>query len=178
MTDAKRKMHLAIQAAAPGHPAGWRVPGGERQAGDDVAHYQNVARICERALLDVLFLADSPSFTDDGRSPTRSLDPVVLITACALATEHLGLVLTGNRVFKSRLYREYDLGNARRKIASLRGTARLHQDRLPLRRPPHLHRPGGGVVRAGIVHGVDAVDVGPHAGTDVADQGAVVPAIP
>src|SRR5215468_4706706 len=90
MTDVKRKMHLAIQAAAPGHPAGWRMPGGERQAGDDVAHYQNLARICERALLDVLFLADSPSFTDDGRSPTRSLDPVVLITACALATEHLG----------------------------------------------------------------------------------------
>jgi hypothetical protein len=43
MTDAKRKMHLAIQAAALEHPAGWRVPGGERQAGDDVAHYQNVA---------------------------------------------------------------------------------------------------------------------------------------
>jgi hypothetical protein len=39
MIDAKRKMHLAIQAAAPGHPAGWRVPGGERQAGDDVALY-------------------------------------------------------------------------------------------------------------------------------------------
>jgi hypothetical protein len=99
MTDAKRKMHLAIQAAAPGHPAGWRVPGGERQAGDDVAHYQNVARICERALLDVLFLADSPPFTDDGRSPTRSLDPAVLITACALATEHLGLVLTASTTF-------------------------------------------------------------------------------
>jgi len=99
MTDAKREMHLAIQAAAPGHPAGWRVPGGERQAGDDVAHYQNVARICERALLDVLFLADSPSFTDDGRMPTRSLDPVVLITACALATEHLGLVLTCSTTF-------------------------------------------------------------------------------
>ena len=76
-----------------------RVPGGERQAGEDVAHYQNVARICERALLDVLFLADSPSFTDDGRSPTRSLDPVVLITACALATEHLGLVLTASTTF-------------------------------------------------------------------------------
>jgi FMN-dependent oxidoreductase (nitrilotriacetate monooxygenase family) len=99
MTDAKRKMHLAIQAAAPGHPTGWRVPGGEREANEDVAHYQNVARICERALLDVLFLADSPSFTDDGRSPTRSLDPVVLITACALATEHLGLVLTASTTF-------------------------------------------------------------------------------
>src|SRR2546421_164919 len=99
MTHAKRIMHLAIQAAAPGHPAGWRLPGGERQANEDVAHYQNVARICERALLDVLFLADSPSFTDDGRSPTRSLDPVVLITACALATERLGLVLTASTTF-------------------------------------------------------------------------------
>ena len=38
--------------------------------------------------------------------------------------------------------------------------------------------PGGGVVTAGIVHGMDAVDVGPHPGVDVADQGAVVPAIP
>jgi len=99
MTDDKRKMHLAIQAAAPGHPAGWRVPGGERGANEDVAHYQNVARICERALLDVLFLADSPSFTDDGRMPTRSLDPVVLITACALATTHLGIVLTASTTF-------------------------------------------------------------------------------
>src|SRR3954467_6464671 len=88
------------------------------------------------------------------------------------------ICVVSNRVFKSRLYREYDLGNARRKIASLRGTARLHQDRLPLRRPPHLHRPGGGVVTTGIVHGMDAVDVGPHTGVDVADQGAIVPAIP
>ena len=89
----------------------------------------------------------------------------------------LDIGIVGDRVFKSRLYREYDLGNARRKIASLRGTARLHQDRMPLRRSPHLHRPGCGIVTAGIVHGMDAVDVGPHAGADVADQGAVVPAI-
>src|SRR5215470_16329763 len=82
----------------------------------------------------------------------------------------LDIFIAGDRVFKSRLYRKYDLGNARRKIASLRGTARLHQDRLPLRRPPHLHRPGGGVVRAGIVHGMDAVDVGPHAGIDIATK--------
>src|SRR5215469_12058057 len=59
----------------------------------------------------------------------------------------LDIVIVGDRVFKSRLYREYDLGNAGRKIASLRETARLHQDRLPLRRPPHLHRTGGGVGR-------------------------------
>src|SRR3984893_7016152 len=54
--------------------------------------------------------------------------------------------VVSDRVFKSRLYGEYDLGNARRKVASLRGTARLHQDRLPLRRPPQLHWAGRGVV--------------------------------
>src|ERR1700730_5837371 len=34
--------------------------------------------------------------------------------------------VVSDRIFKSRLYREYDVGNARRKVASLRGTARLH----------------------------------------------------
>src|ERR1700730_15903541 len=38
----------------------------------------------------------------------------------------LDIGVVSDRVFKSRLYREYDLGNARRKIASLSGTARLH----------------------------------------------------
>src|SRR5215469_7576693 len=94
--------------------------------------------------------------------------------APVLPREVLDIAIVGDRVFKSRLYREYDLGQARRKIASLRGTARLHQDRLPLRRPPYLHRPGSGIVTVGIVHGMDAVDVGPRAGVDVADQGAVV----
>src|SRR3984893_17647117 len=50
----------------------------------------------------------------------------------------LDIGIVGDRIFKSRLYREYDLGNARRKIGSVRGTARLHQDRTALRRPPHL----------------------------------------
>ena len=44
MTDAKRKIHLAIQAAAPGPPAGWRVTGGERQAGEDVPDELDAAR--------------------------------------------------------------------------------------------------------------------------------------
>jgi len=83
----------------PGHPGGWRTAGGSRQPGEDAAYYQDIARLCEKALLDVLFLADSPSFTDDGRSPTRSLDPVVLLTSCALATEHLGLVMTASTTF-------------------------------------------------------------------------------
>jgi alkanesulfonate monooxygenase SsuD/methylene tetrahydromethanopterin reductase-like flavin-dependent oxidoreductase (luciferase family) len=93
-------MHLAIQAAAPGHPAGWRLPGGKRQANEDVAHYQNVARICERALLDVLFLADSPSFPDDGRSPTRSL-----LDGAQFKQRSAG-VSSGHRAARSRLLQD------------------------------------------------------------------------
>src|SRR3984893_7615470 len=59
----------------------------------------------------------------------------------------LDIGIVGDRVFKSRLYREYDLGSARRKIAARRGSARLHKDRLLVRRPPHLHRAGGVIVR-------------------------------
>src|SRR5215468_9440049 len=83
----------------------------------------------------------------------------------------IGVVI--ERVFESRLYREDDVGSAGRKVSPLRRTASLHQDRLSLRRPPHLQRPGTGVVATGIVYGVDAVDIGPHPGVDVADQGAI-----
>ena len=99
MSHSKREMHLAIQAAHPGHPAGWRTIQGRRHPGDDVAYIQNLARLCEKALIDVLFLSDSPSFTGSGTEVARSLDPVVVITACALATESLGLVFTASTTF-------------------------------------------------------------------------------
>src|SRR5437762_7490846 len=72
----------------------------------------------------------------------------------ARAVFDIGVVV--DRVLKSRLYGKNDFGNARRKVASLRRTARLHQDRLPLRGAPHLQWPGAGVVRAGIGPGMDA----------------------
>lgn len=95
----RRHLHINVQATFPGHPAGWRTEAGRRLGGEDVAHFQAVSRAAEKALLNAVFLADSPSFTDTGEIPTRSLDPVVLVAAGALATERVGFILTASTTF-------------------------------------------------------------------------------
>lgn len=96
---ATRHLHLNVQASFPGHAAGWRTAAGRRLPGEDVAYFQDVARAAEKALLNAVFLADSPSFTDTGEIPTRSLDPVVLVAAGALATERVGFIMTASTTF-------------------------------------------------------------------------------
>jgi FMN-dependent oxidoreductase (nitrilotriacetate monooxygenase family) len=99
MARPKRRLHLNVQSSYPGHPAGWRTAEGRRLPGEDVAHLQAVARIAEKALFNAVFLAVSPSFTDNGEAPTRSLDPVVLVAGAALATERVGFILTSSTTF-------------------------------------------------------------------------------
>jgi FMN-dependent oxidoreductase (nitrilotriacetate monooxygenase family) len=99
MPHPKRHLHLNIQATYPGHSAGWRTEEGRRLPGEDVAHFQAVARAAEKALLNAVFQADSPSFTDTNDVPTRSLDPVVLAAAGALVTERVGFILTASTTF-------------------------------------------------------------------------------
>lgn len=94
-----RHLHLNVQASFPGHPAGWRTAAGRRLPGEDAAFFQSVARAAEKALFNAVFLADSPSFTDTGDIPTRSLDPVVLVAAGALATERVGFIMTASTTF-------------------------------------------------------------------------------
>ncbi len=72
MSSGRRHLHLNVQATYPGHPAGWRTAEGRRQPGEDIAHFQAVSRAAEKALLDAVFQADSPSFTDTFDVPTRS----------------------------------------------------------------------------------------------------------
>jgi FMN-dependent oxidoreductase (nitrilotriacetate monooxygenase family) len=96
---APRQLHLNVQATYPGHPAGWRTAEGRRRPGEDVAHFQAVAQAAEKAKLDAVFQADSPSFTDSHDVPTRSLDPVILAAAAALVTERIGFILTASTTF-------------------------------------------------------------------------------
>src|SRR5690606_29483227 len=90
---------LNVQATYPGHPAAWRTDEGRRRPGEDIAHFQAVARAAEKARFDAVFQADSPSFTDPGNVPTRSYDPIILATAGALATNHIGFILTASPTF-------------------------------------------------------------------------------
>lgn len=99
MPHVKRHLHLNVQATYPGHPAAWRTQQGQRRPGEDIAHFQAVSRAAEKALLDAVFQADSPSFTDPPNVPTRAHDPVVLAAAGALVTKHVGFILTASTTF-------------------------------------------------------------------------------
>ncbi len=98
MSTRPGQLHLNAFLMGDGHhEAAWRLPDADPYAGWDVAHYRNLARIAERGKLDSLFLADSPGQQGDpGRRPAGRLEPTVLLTALAAATEHIGLIATAS----------------------------------------------------------------------------------
>ena len=93
-----RKLHLNAFLMDTGHhEASWRLPESDPYAIWDVEYYKRVARIAERGKLDSIFFADSPA---QGQDPTRrppgKLEPTVLLTVIAGATEHIGLIATAS----------------------------------------------------------------------------------
>ena len=108
----QRQLHLNTNVLSSGkHEAGWRIqddPFGFL----DVEYYRNIARIAERGTFDALFLADHPSLdSDPGLQPWNALEPTVLLTGIAAATEHLGLIGTASTTFN-------DPYNLARRLAS------------------------------------------------------------
>ena len=95
------RLHLnAFLMGVGHHEASWRLPEADPYAHVDVAHYQNLARIAERGKLDSVFLADSPVLWNDlGRRPAGVLEPTVLLTAVAAATQHIGLIATASTTY-------------------------------------------------------------------------------
>jgi alkanesulfonate monooxygenase len=95
-------MKLGLFLAGAGHHlAAWRDPTVDPGADLDIARLVEVARIAERGLFDMLFLADTSGnwgpqdaellkYTAAG----AHLEPLVLLSALAMATEHIGLVAT------------------------------------------------------------------------------------
>ena len=82
------------------HEASWRLPESDPLASTDVEHYQNLARTAERGKLDSIFFADSPVlFGEVGRRPAGKLEPTVLLTAIAGATERIGLIATASTTY-------------------------------------------------------------------------------
>ncbi|GLY92763.1 LLM class flavin-dependent oxidoreductase [Actinoplanes sp. NBRC 103695] len=101
MTSFSRRLHLnAFLMTVGHHEAAWRLPESDPFAHVDVNHYINLARIAERGKLDSLFLADSPVLWNSiGRRPAGGLEPTVLLTALAGATEHIGLIATASTTY-------------------------------------------------------------------------------
>lgn len=95
------------------HAASWRHPSSDTTATRNLDHYVEVARYAEERLFDTLFLSDAPAvFNDDqagfgGR--VTFFEPLTLLSALAMVTEHIGLVATSSTTYKEpyNLAREY-----------------------------------------------------------------------
>jgi FMN-dependent oxidoreductase (nitrilotriacetate monooxygenase family) len=98
MSTDPRPLHLnAFLWDVGHHEAAWRLPDADPRAVWDVEYFKELARIAERGKLDSLFLADSPvQGGDPGRRPPGKIEPTVLLTALAGATEHIGLIATAS----------------------------------------------------------------------------------
>ena len=108
--------HLHLNAFLMGvghHEVAWRLPESDVRANTDIAHFQNLARIAERGLLDSVFFADVPALASSpARRPAETLDPVVCLAAMAAVTDRIGLIATASTTFEE----PYSLA---RKFASL-----------------------------------------------------------
>jgi FMN-dependent oxidoreductase (nitrilotriacetate monooxygenase family) len=84
------------------HEASWRLPESDPAATTNVGHFQRLAQIAERGTFDSLFLADGPvMFGNVAQRPSGVIEPLTLLTALALVTEHVGLIATASTSYNS-----------------------------------------------------------------------------
>jgi FMN-dependent oxidoreductase (nitrilotriacetate monooxygenase family) len=114
-----RTLHLnAFLMSVGHHEASWRLPESDPFASADVGHYQELARIAERGLMDSVFFADSPSLmTNPARRPAEAIEPTLLLAAMAAVTERIGLIATGSTTYDEPY-------NVARRFASLDAISR------------------------------------------------------
>ncbi len=98
-----RQLHLNAFLMGTGHhEASWRLPESDPVATTSVQHFQRLAQIAERGTFDSLFLADGPvMFGNVAQRPSGVIEPLTLLTALALVTEHVGLIATASTSYNS-----------------------------------------------------------------------------
>ncbi|MFZ0209921.1 MAG: LLM class flavin-dependent oxidoreductase [Roseiarcus sp.] len=88
------------------HTGAWRYPGAFPDANFSLAHIRRFARTLERGRFDAFFMADHLAVLNMPiealkRSHTvTSFDPLTLLPALAVDTEHLGLIATASTTFE------------------------------------------------------------------------------
>ncbi|WP_184401766.1 LLM class flavin-dependent oxidoreductase [Rhizobium sp. BK650] len=101
-----RKMRLGAFLMAGGHHiAAWRHPQAHAQAGVDIDHFIELARIAERGKFDMLFVEDAAAIRE--RNPemasqaarSTAFEPLSLLAALAVNTTHIGLVATASTTY-------------------------------------------------------------------------------
>src|SRR5260221_415215 len=104
---ASRQLRLAaFMRPATIHTGAWRYPGGMPDANFNFAHLKRFAQTLERGRFDAFFMADHLAVLN---MPTKALkrshtvtsfDPLTLLPALAVVTEHLGLIATASTTFE------------------------------------------------------------------------------
>ena len=102
----QRQLHLgAFMRPVSIHTAWWRYPGAWPDANFNIKHLIRFAQKLEQGKFDAFFMADHLALLNMPmnalmRSATvTSFDPMILLPALAMATEHLGLIATGSTTF-------------------------------------------------------------------------------
>ena len=117
---AGRSLRLGVFFNHTGHhAASWRHPDAQADAGVNIRHYVEIARTAERGKLDLLFLADQLTLRTGRKEAVERaaqyiayFEPLTLLSALAMATEHIGLVATATTSYNEPFH-------VARKFASL-----------------------------------------------------------
>lgn len=99
-----RQLHLGLMFWATGtHSAGWRHPLAKTDGAYDIEFIQQVSAAAERAKFDFIFLGDrlvaDPALAKTNPGQMSRLEPFVVASAIAAATDKIGLVVTANTTY-------------------------------------------------------------------------------
>lgn len=105
----RKKMHLGMSIRGLGyHPAAWRHPDVPADGSLRFEHYARSAKAAERGKCDMVFFADGIGIRERD-APKGSLarsgfeivemEPMTLLPALAVVTEHIGLVTTASTTY-------------------------------------------------------------------------------
>jgi FMN-dependent oxidoreductase (nitrilotriacetate monooxygenase family) len=106
MTTQKHLRLGAFMRPVSIHTAAWRYPGGTPDANFNLKHLVHYAQTLERGKFDAFFMADHlavlnmPIEALKRSATSTSFDPLTLLPALAMVTEHLGLIATASTTFE------------------------------------------------------------------------------
>lgn len=100
-TQSRRQLHLGANVLSNGaHPAAWQADESDPSASVSLDYWSRIAAIAEAGRLDAVFIADTLSLHSGEMGPATVLDPLVLVSALAARTEHVGFVPTISTSFE------------------------------------------------------------------------------